>query len=251
MKRGAVALVAVLAAAVVLSIAVTIGDDDPPPPPADQTGPTTTGGGAGADGPTPTCTRIVGYSQTRQWYLASFESVVPDERFELFWMGGAAIRAWAGAAAWDSGTLESACATGPPTRLVIDVGVGGENLGDVEAYASFIRDAVAMARARFPGVQIGLQPLVGGPRYAPCTIVHRGALEPVNASVAAPAVAQAIDLVVEEDPAIFRGPNPMLASCDMYRDALGHLTTSTRDDSTSGDVHAGGVIGAFYAGAES
>jgi hypothetical protein len=244
MRKVVAALAAVLAVLSVVLIVLAISDG-----PAPDLGPTddATPAGEGTAGSIPTCTRVVGYSQTRQWFQASFETVVPDDRFELFWAGGAAIRSWARPAAWESGTLESPCETGTPTRLVIDVGVGEENLGDVEAYASFIRDAVAIARASFPGAEIGLQPIVGGPRYAPCTIVVRGTIEQVNASIVAPAVAEAIDEVVAEDPTIFRGPNPRLGSCDMYRDALGHLTTSTRGGPTPGDVYAGEVIGAFYA----
>jgi hypothetical protein len=188
-------------------------------------------------------------SQTRQWYRASFETVAPDDRFELFWTGGAAIRSWARPAAWDSGALESPCAEGPPTRVVINVGVGQENLGDVEVYAAFIRDAVAMARERFPGAQIGLQPMVAGPDHQPCPIVLHGVSTTVNASIAAPSVARAIDLVAGEDPTLFRGPDPELASCDMYRDDIGHLTMTAEDGSVPGDVYAGRVIGEFYAAA--
>ncbi len=197
----------------------------------------------------PSCTRIIGYSQTRQWYLASFETVVPDANFELFWSGGAGIRRWASSDDWDSGNLESPCATGAPARIVIDVGVGVEGLGDVNGYASSIRDAVQMARTRFPDAQIGLEPIVGGPGYQDCSIVYQGSTYDVNASVAAPYVAQAIDQVIAEDPTIFRGPDPQVASCDMYRDQLGHLTITTRDGSEPGQVYVGRMIGEFYAGA--
>jgi hypothetical protein len=186
-------------------------------------------------------------SQTRQWYRASFETVVPDDRFELYWTGGAAIRSWARPAAWDSGALESPCATGPPTRVVINVGVGQENLGDVDVYASFIRDAVSIARERFPSAEIGLQPMVAGPGHRPCSIVLHGQTTTVNASVAAPSVARAVDEVVAADPTLFRGPDPELAFCTMYRDDIGHLTMTTRDGSVPGDVYAGWVIGEFYA----
>lgn len=217
-------------------------------------GPSVSGGGptSGDDGPPvsndlPTCTRIVGMSQTRQWYRASFETVVADDRFELFWTGGAAIRSWARPAAWDAGALESPCAAGPPTRVVINVGVGQENLGEVDVYSSFIRDAVAIARERFPDAEIGLQPMVAGPGHQPCTIELHGAPAIVNASVAAPSVARAIDDVVADDPSIFRGPDPELDSCDMYRDDIGHLTMTAEDGSAPGDVYAGRVIGEFYA----
>ena len=133
--------------------------------------------------------------------------------------------------------------------MVINVGVGQENLGDVQVYASFIRDAVAIARERFPDAQIGLQPMVAGPSHQECTIVLHGVSSTVNASIAAPSVAQAIDEVIAEDPSIFRGPDPELGSCDMYRDDIGHLTMTTRDGSVPGDVYAGRVIGEFYAGA--
>lgn len=199
----------------------------------------------------PTCTRIVGMSQTRQWYLASFETVAPDDHFELYWTGGAAISSWARPGAWESGTLESPCATGAPTRVIIDVGVGDEILDDEELYTSYIRTAVEMARTRFPGAEIGLQPLVGGPGYRTCSIVYHGVTYDVHASVAAPQVAAVIDELIAQDPTIFRGPDPQLASCDMYRDPLGHLTITTRDGSVTGQDYAGGVIGEFYAGSES
>jgi len=246
---------AALAIAAVASIALVSCDDAPASgggTPAATDHPSASGG----DGPSPvvdvpTCTRIVGMSQTRQWYRASFETVVPDDRFELFWTGGAAIRSWARPAAWDSGALESPCAAGPPTRVVINVGVGQENLGDVQVYASFIRDAVAIARERFPDAEIGLQPMVAGPGHEACTIVQHGVSSTVNASIAARPVADAIDEVIAEDPTLFRGPDPELGSCAMYRDAIGHLTMTTRDGSVPGDMYAGRVIGEFYAGGES
>ena len=237
--------------AIVLLVVIGACTERPPPDRDVPAAGGTAGEGPNAGGPVssgriPACTMFVGYSQTFQWYRASFESVVPDERFELLWGGGRAIRSWADPDTWANANLESACATEDPDRIVIDVGVGTDGLGDVGWYASLIRDAVATARELYPGAQIGLQPIVGGPGYRPCPIEDRLGTSAVNASVAAPAVAEAIDDVVAEDPTLFRGPNPQLASCDMYRDALGHLTTFAHDGSVPGQVYAGREIGAFY-----
>ncbi len=240
MKRFVVAL-SVLAglSGVLVSCDKTSAPTDGAPAPTD--------GAPAPSGEVPACTRIIGYSQTRQWYLASFETIAPDDHFELYWTGGAGISSWARPSAWESGSLESQCATGAPTRVVIDVGVGAEILDDEGLYTSYIRAAVEMARTRFPGAEIGLQPIVGGPGYRTCSIDYHGVTYDVHASVAAPQVAEAIDGLIAEDPTIFRGPNPQLASCDMYRDPLGHLTITTRDGSVSGQVYVGRVIGAFYA----
>ena len=183
------------------------------------------------------CTRIVGYSQTRQWFNRGFESVVDGGSYELFWRSGGSLEGWASGANWSAGTLQSACTTGPPTRVVLDVAVGTED-GTSPLIPGQLLSAVNQARSRFPGAVVGVQPIVGGPGYAICPY-QTGT---VDASVQAPNLAVRIDAAVANDPALFRGPNPQVPDCSMYRDERGHLTGI-------GSRTMSQIIGGWYAAA--
>ena len=104
--RKAAALAVAAFASLVLVACDEAAVSEGGPPVASDHPSASSGDGASSSADVPTCTRIVGMSQTRQWYRASFETVVPDDNFELFWTGGAAIRSWARPAAWDAGALE-------------------------------------------------------------------------------------------------------------------------------------------------
>ena len=173
-----------------------------------------------------TCTLVIGFSQTAQWYEAGgvFESVVGDDRWQLKWAGGAGVDRWSDAddVVWDAEVL-SPCVAGSaaPDRIVFSVsGPFGE---DEDAWVAAIKGSLDLIRDRYPSVRrIGLVPVVGGPSHRDCTFDGRR----VRASWQHAHIDNAIEKVIDEDDTgvLFAGPSPDVRTCDDYGDALGHLT---------------------------
>ena len=71
-----------------------------------------------------TCTHVIGFSQTREWYLDSttFEPIVGDAQWQLLWANGASIDMWADPnfSGWFQ-PINSACAQGSssPDRALL------------------------------------------------------------------------------------------------------------------------------------
>jgi hypothetical protein len=183
------------------------------------------------------CTRVVGFSQTEQWFTGGgFEPVAGDAGWELLWEPGATIEKWAAPdfVGW-SNPIVSACTDGSPDRLVLTV-TGAER--PVARWVEDITAAVATAKVKYPGAAIVLQPIVGGPDEQLCPGVRR---DSVRASVNHPIIDQAIGMVVAEVAGVATGASPEVRSCADYRDDLGHLT-----DAAVGPI--GEEIAEFYAG---
>lgn len=176
------------------------------------------------------CTRIVGFSQTRQWFDAGFQSLAGDGAWEIYQAHGS-IDQWASPsfAGWSSAII-SPCQAGPPDRLLITV--TGSTRTD---WPSQITAAVTTARTKVPtAVAFWLQPVVGGPGHALC--YYQGA--PIRATINHPAIDAAIAGLVGGD--IAAGASPEVAQCAHYSDRTGHLTSE-------GASYVSGVLGTYYA----
>src|SRR5437870_3139838 len=72
-----------------------------------------------------TCTEVVGYSQTMQWYFGGFLPEVGRGRWQLRWQGGGSIDLWADAnyAGWAPEGRVNSCAQNSerPDRVLLDV----------------------------------------------------------------------------------------------------------------------------------
>jgi hypothetical protein len=183
------------------------------------------------------CTQVIGFSQTRQWFLDApdFEAVVGSGGWQLLWNGGASIDRWAdpGYRGWEE-PIASGCTQGSsaPDRAVLTI--SGEFEDDPDMWAEDIAAAIATLRLKLPDVRlIVLQPVVGGPNDGPCE--HGG--EVVRASSNHPVIDQAIAQVTGGD--IVAGASPEVFSCSDYADSKGHLVADAR-----GPI--GAAIGAFY-----
>jgi hypothetical protein len=222
--------------------------------PASTPGPTPTPTPTATPTPTPTatptpppgsftCTQVIGYSQTSNWY-DGFETAVTNSRYQLFWYGGGAVRLWADPSyqGWVNGALYSPCASGSgaPDRVILDVTedffVDPSTVGQV---ASDINAAIANIRTKLPSVrQIYVQPVVGGPGGTTQCFI-RGTV--IRASANHPYIVQAIARVVGGT--VLTGPSPTVRTCADYLDDgqyVGHLTPEA-----SGPI--GQSIGSFYA----
>ena len=168
------------------------------------------------------CTEFIGYSQTRQWYLAGFgPSVGWSGAWQLRARDSAAVEFWAdpGFAGWDPSNRLSHCGqnTEKPDRIVLDV--TNDYQADVNWWIDEINSAVDTIHTKFPSVkQIVRQPVVGGPGGGQC----RFGGTVVRASYNHPYVDQAIAQVAGGDVVI--GADPTVRTCADYADDIGHLT---------------------------
>lgn len=185
-----------------------------------------------------TCTQVIGYSQTDQWFDFA-EAVAGDSRWQLLANNGGAAWRWADPnyAGWNN-PIQSRCtsSSSAPDRVVMDI-TRNEYTTNVSTFETDIRNVIATIRSRYPAVrQIVLQPIVGGPTHATCP--WPGAqFGVVRASYNHPYIEQAIDRVVAGT--VVKGADPHVRSCSDYADDVGHLTGSA-------SVAIGQGIGNFY-----
>ncbi len=184
-----------------------------------------------------TCTQVIGFSQTNQWYSSGqFESRVDNSRWELLWNGGAGIEQWRNPnyVGWNNAPV-SPCAQGSrnPDRVVLTI--SGNFQADPNVWVSNIQATLANIRARYPAVrQIILQPVVGGPNHNLCYYQS----QVVRASFNHPGIDEAISRMIGGD--VVAGASPEVRTCGDYSDATGHLIPAAR-----GPI--GATLGDFYA----
>lgn len=182
------------------------------------------------------CTKVVGFSQTNQWFTAGFENFVENNRRQLLWRSSSNIDLWADPnfAGW-SEPLVSPCAQAStnPDRVVLTI--SGNRNSDPNWWADQIRAVIGVIRAKYPAVrQIVLQPVVGGPNHSVCMFEGQA----IRASENHPVIDQGIAKVLGGD--VFAGISPEVRTCADYRDQLGHLQAA-------GNQVAGETIGRYYA----
>ncbi len=185
-----------------------------------------------------TCTEVIGFSQTRQWFLGApdFEQIVGTDGWQLLWESGAGVDHWADPnyRGW-SNAVDSPCQSGSddPDRILLTISMQ-EFQDDVDVWEQNILAAIDTIRDKFPDLEeIVLQPVVGGPDDGLCEF--NGA--PVRASSNHPVIDAAIAAVVGGD--VIAGDSPEVRACDDYADATGHLLGSAQ-----GPI--GANIAAFY-----
>lgn len=181
------------------------------------------------------CTQVLGFSQSLEWYgglsLADYMAddgppKSPSLETGVFlpnWQGafyvGASVEKWLdpGFLAWsgnDGTTHEVAthCDRDQVDRVVFNV--SGE-ARPADEWASIIESVAELIRENFPAVrQIVMQPVVGAPD---------GACQEVLAARNHPDIAEGIRKVAQRG-MVEAGPEPKVATCDQFRDGLGHLT---------------------------
>jgi hypothetical protein len=184
-----------------------------------------------------TCTEVVGYSQTMQWYFGGFVPEAGRGRWQLRWQGGGSIDLWADPSyeGWAPQGRVNSCAQNSerPDRVLLDV--SDDFHTDVNWWVQQINATLSVIHRRYPSArQIMLQPVVGGPGGSRCQIGGQD----VRASFNHPYILEGIGRVVGGD--VTAGANPMVRSCGDYADTTGHL-----NDQAKGAI--GVSIGQFYA----
>jgi hypothetical protein len=192
----------------------------------------------GAEQASASCTQIVGFSQTMQWYFGGFRDTVGGISWELRWVGGGSIGNWADPnyVGWtDDSNLVDGCAQNvlSPDRALLNVSDDFHN--DISYWVQQTNAAMNNLRRKYPSVrQIILQPVVGGPGGNQCTF--NGSV--VRASYNFPYINQAISQMANGG-SVVAGDAPTVRSCSDYADNIGHLT-----DDAKGPI--GVAIGNYY-----
>src|SRR5215472_10388981 len=186
-----------------------------------------------------TCTQIVGFSQTMQWYFAGFQTTISNTKsWELRWVGGGSIGNWADPnyVGWtDDAYQATSCSTNwnSPDQALLDV--SGDYSNDPNYWAQQTQLAMTNLRNKWPTVRtIIVQPVVGGPGGGLC--IFNGSV--VRASYNFPFIIQGLQQLANGSTVVL-GITPTVSSCNDYADNIGHLT-----DSAKGPI--GVMIGNYY-----
>lgn len=181
------------------------------------------------------CTRVLGFSQSMEWYAGlsvtdqrdegtrpDLSALAPDA-FLSGWQGrffvGAAIgkwtdpdfRGWSGAHRRVHET-PAHCGRDEVDRVVFNVSGAARS---PDAWAAAVDSVADLIRSKFSAVRrIVMQPLVGAPE-GECTDVRAARNHPV--------IVQDIRRAADRG-GVTAGPSPGVASCDQFSDDLGHLT---------------------------
>lgn len=204
-----------------------------------------------------TCTMVIGFSQTADWYLAPagrngyigkgeiFESIVDDASWQLKWTNGAGVNVYANpdAQAWNSPVI-SPCSvnTDAPDRIVYMI--SGPHGEDIAAWSADIEVALGNIRQKIPSAQlIALQPVVGAPANAEGDECFTPNGQRVRASWQATPILKAIENVSRRYDDVIIGATTRLLSCEGYTDFLGHINNGTQ---VRGGSYAAVTTGLFY-----
>jgi len=163
------------------------------------------------------CTRVMGFSVTNNWYKrGNFETLVDGSAFELLWQSGADLRYWSdpGAGGW-SNAVYSPCGT--PSRVILQVAYKKYATTSDPVIASALATVLANIADKWGVTDVELIPIVGGPGDAACysggvvvdsTLMHPRMVTLIGAS------------------GLPAGPDLLASACSMFRDDRGHLTSS-------------------------
>ena len=167
---------------------------------------------AGATG----CTRVIGGSQTTNWYVnGSYENLVTNGEWERQTSGGKNIATWGiGGSGWTV-PIGSACTpTGTlPTRVVVHVLPTGLD-PSVEGISGHIAAALAGISANLPSAT----------RVTLIPPVHGVGCDDIDLSAWQPAAVEAINQNLSAS--VDAGPAVVVPDCSYFKDEVGHLTGS-------------------------
>lgn len=181
------------------------------------------------------CTQVLGLSQSLEWFGGLSLETIADGAgsaklpglkqgdFLPAWQGrfypGASVEDWMDPEhpGWFGPSARARetpahCPREEVERVVFNVS-GAPRSPD--AWAEAVDSVAAVVRAKFPAVRrVVMQPVVGAPE---------GECRDVRAARNHPGIAEGIRRAAGRG-AVTAGPEPKVAACDQFRDALGHLT---------------------------
>lgn len=160
-----------------------------------------------------TCTLLIGIQATEEWYIAGFETMVDNSKWELIWVHSGFVELWANASdpIWQT-AITSPCTQNStrPDRVIFVA------LNYIETTSTFwtptMTSAVANIQAKYPSVKrIELMTFIRAPGNMACSQA------PAPRSTITPAQDQAADIVAAANPGlVFVAPKFEVKSCNEY-----------------------------------
>jgi len=182
--------------------------------------------GAGGDAAGPfTCNQVTGGQLVEEWFIAGFEKVVDDPRWQVKWRVDGYLEEWANpqSSFW-SAQVDSTCTknTGSPDRIVFPV-VSFTSRSRTD-WAKLIEQAITTFKGKYAGIRrMDLMTQVRGPGNMLCpTAPTQG-----ETIVVPPELDGAIDDVAAAHPGfVFVGPHVEARSCSDIQGGGPHLTSA-------------------------
>ncbi len=170
-----------------------------------------------------TCTLLIGIEATEEWYIAGFETMVDNTRWELMWYHSGFVELWANPndAVWAT-SITSPCAQNAdkPDRVIF---VALNYLNDTLAFwTPNVTAAVANIQAKYPSAKrIELMTFIRAPGNMACSQA------PAPRSTITPAQDQAMAMVAAANPGlVFVSPQFEVKSCNEYSSNPPHPTAA-------------------------
>lgn len=193
---------------------------------AGTSGAGTGGGGTGGGGAGPfVCNQLTGGKLTEEWFIAGFEMVVDDARWQVKWREDAYVEVWADAqSSFWTAQVDSKCTNGSsaPDRLVF--GTVSFKYKTQAEWRTGITQAVNNFKAKWPSIRrVDLVTQIRGPKNMLCPT--------------APIAGETISVPPEQDAAmadvaaafpgfVFVGPKVEAQSCSDFQGGGPHLTAA-------------------------
>jgi len=170
-----------------------------------------------------TCTLLIGIQATEEWYIAGFETMVDNTRWELMWYHSGFVELWANPndPVWAT-SITSPCAANAdkPDRVIF---VTLNYLNDTLAFWSpNVNAVVANIQAKYPSAKrIELATFIRAPGNMACPQA------PAPRSTITPAQDQSMAMAAAANPGlVFVAPPFEVASCDQYSSNPPHPTAA-------------------------
>jgi hypothetical protein len=170
-----------------------------------------------------TCTLLIGIQATEEWYIAGFETMVDNTRWELMWYHSGFVELWANPndPVWAT-AITSPCAANAdkPDRVIF---VTLNYLNDTLAFWSpNVNAVVANIQAKYPSAKrIELMTFIRAPGNMACPQA------PAPRSTITPAQDQSMAMAAAANPGlVFVAPQFEAASCNQYSSNPPHPTAA-------------------------
>jgi hypothetical protein len=187
-----------------------------------QAGGTSAGAGGGASGPF-VCNQLTGSKLSEEWFIAGFEDVVDDARWQVKWREDAYLEEWANPSSsfWSAG-IDSTCAKGTsaPDRIVF--GVVSWKYKTQADWRTAVTQTVNTFKAKYPSMlRMDLVTQIRGPNNMLCPTAPTAG----ETIVVPPELDAALDDVAAAFPGlVFVGPKSVAHSCSEFQGGGPHLT---------------------------
>jgi hypothetical protein len=184
----------------------------------------TAGAGGSASGPF-VCSQVTGGKLTEEWFIAGFENVVDNARWQVKWREDAYVEEWANlqSSFWTA-QIDSACAsnTTAPDRLVF--GVVSFKYKTQAEWRTGITQAVNNFKTKYPTVRrIDFVTQIRGPNNMLCPTAPTAG----ETIVVSPELEGAMSDVAAAFPGfVFVGPKSEAMSCSQFVGGGPHLTAA-------------------------